>query len=138
MSEDLRPPTPAHLTTLRIKSENGDQVSFKIRPHDCHVIIYLIRLQMYILKMKYHDSIEDVRQHIDRLRSGISDGRSEINNININTLWLCLPPLRPAGSPQTYVLKSSFPPRMFTESSTTLEDCGLIPTANLFMCQSNK
>ena len=99
VSEDLRPPTPAHLTTLRIKSENGDQVSFKIRPHDCHVIIYLIRLQMYILKMKYHDSIEDVRQHIDRLRLGISDGRSEINNININTLWLCLPP--PPPPPQT-------------------------------------
>ena len=49
LSEDLRPPTPGHLTTLRIKSELGDQ--------------------MYVLKMKYTETIGDVKQYINKLRS---------------------------------------------------------------------
>ena len=40
LSKDLRPPTPGHLTTLRIKSELGDQ--------------------MYVLKMKHTETIEFV------------------------------------------------------------------------------
>ena len=49
LSEDLRPPTPGHLTTLRVKSELGDQ--------------------MYVLKMKYTETIGDVKTLINKLRS---------------------------------------------------------------------
>ena len=48
LSEDLRPPTPGHLTTLRIKSELGDQ--------------------MYVLKMKHTETIGDVKKLLNKLR----------------------------------------------------------------------
>ena len=48
VSEDLRPPTPGHLTTLRIKSELGDQ--------------------MYVLKMKHTETIRDVKKLLNKLR----------------------------------------------------------------------
>ena len=48
LSEDCRPPTPGHLTTLRIKSELGDK--------------------MYVLKMKYTETIRDVKQFVNKLR----------------------------------------------------------------------
>ena len=52
LSEDLRPPTPSHLTTLRIKSELGDQ--------------------MYVLKMKHTETIGDVKKLLNKLRYIIS------------------------------------------------------------------
>ena len=48
LSEDQRPPTPGHLTTLRIKSELGDK--------------------MYVLKMKYTETIGDVKRLVKKLR----------------------------------------------------------------------
>lgn len=52
VSEDLRPPTPGNLTTLRIKSELGDQT--------------------YVLKMKCSETIGDVKKFISKLRYGLA------------------------------------------------------------------
>ena len=43
-----RPPTPRNLTTLRIKSERGDHV--------------------YVLKMRFRDTIRDVKRCLDNQR----------------------------------------------------------------------
>lgn len=48
LNEDSRPPTPGNLTTLRIKSELGEQ--------------------MYVLKMKCTETIGDVKKLIAKLR----------------------------------------------------------------------
>lgn len=48
VAESERPPTPAHLSTLCIKAENGEQT--------------------YILKMKSSETIGDVRNYINKLR----------------------------------------------------------------------
>lgn len=54
LAEDDRPPTPAHLTTLRIKTEDGQQT--------------------YVLKMKSSETIGDIRNYVDKLRQ--SEGHS--------------------------------------------------------------
>ena len=84
LTEDLRPPTPSHTTTLRVRSEQAEQVQSTL----CVVIHTHTRLllnnatrptqflsthkhipqQTYVLKMKYSDSIGDVRNHINKLR----------------------------------------------------------------------
>lgn len=82
LTEDLRPPTPSHTTTLRVKSEQAEQVKSTL----CVVIHTQLSLnnatrpsrflsthkhipqQTYVLKMKYSDSIGDVRNHINKLR----------------------------------------------------------------------
>lgn len=82
LTEDLRPPTPSHTTTLRVKSEQAEQVQSTL----CVVIHTQLLLnnatrptwflsthkhipqQTYVLKMKYSDSIGDVRNHINKLR----------------------------------------------------------------------
>lgn len=78
VTEGLRPPTPSHTTTLRVKSEQDEQVytlptvicCSLLHKHDCQSQLSLHHLvpQTYVLKMKYSDTIGDVRKHIDRLR----------------------------------------------------------------------
>ena len=46
--ESQRPPSSREVTTLRIKSDQGDQT--------------------YILKMKFSQTIGDVKKHLDELR----------------------------------------------------------------------
>lgn len=48
IDKSKRPPTPRDITTLRIKSESGDQT--------------------YVLKMHFNDTVGHVRQYIDKLR----------------------------------------------------------------------
>ena len=48
ISEEKRPPSAKDLTTLRIKSEKGDHT--------------------FILKMKFDDTIGQVRQYLDQSR----------------------------------------------------------------------
>ncbi|XP_066573757.1 UBX domain-containing protein 11 [Amia ocellicauda] len=48
LSEDIRPPTPANVSTLRVKSEDGEQT--------------------YIVKMLFSETIGQLRQHLDTHR----------------------------------------------------------------------
>eukprot|EP00795_Rhopilema_esculentum_P017734 gene17734-9401_t len=75
-----------NITTLRIKSEKGDKT--------------------YILKMKYTDTIGDVKRQLNKTRHHIS---------------------------LIYQLKSTFPNRTYNNDRETLDDCGLVPNATLHM-----
>ncbi|XP_044178357.1 UBX domain-containing protein 11-like isoform X2 [Acropora millepora] len=86
-SDSSRPQSgKAQVTTLRIKSETGEVT--------------------YILKMKFTDTVGDVRRHIDAERS--SDA---------------LP----------YAIKTSFPNQVYDNPSLTLQECGLVPNATLHL-----
>lgn len=86
-SDSSRPQSgKAQATTLRIKSETGEVT--------------------YILKMKFTDTVGDVRRHIDAERS--SDA---------------LP----------YAIKTSFPNQVYDNPSLTLQECGLVPNATLHL-----
>eukprot|EP00794_Sanderia_malayensis_P000496 gene496-1142_t len=76
----------ADMTTLRIKSATGDKT--------------------YVLKMKYTNTIGDVRRHIDKLRL--------------------------AKTPN-YQLKTAFPNRTYDRINATLEECELVPNATLHL-----
>ena len=65
---DDRPTTPGHMTTIRVKSENGEQVG-KPWSHRTEQTAMFFPLQTYILKMRYSDTIGDIRRHIVKLRS---------------------------------------------------------------------
>lgn len=86
-SDSSRPQSgKTKVTTLRIKSETGEVT--------------------YILKMKFTDTVGDVRRHIDAERS--SDA---------------LP----------YAIKTSFPNQVYDNPSLTLQECGLVPNATLHL-----
>lgn len=86
-SDSSRPQSgKTQVTTLRIKSETGEVT--------------------YILKMKFTDTVGDVRRHIDAERS--SDA---------------LP----------YAIKTSFPNQVYDNPSLTLQECGLVPNATLHL-----
>lgn len=86
-SDSSRPQSgKTKVTTLRIKSETGEVT--------------------YILKMKFTDTVGDVRRHIDAERS--SDA---------------LP----------YAIKTSFPNQVYDNPSLTLQECGLVPNAILHL-----
>jgi len=79
-----RPPTPGKYTTLRIKSENGNNT--------------------YVLKMKYGNTIQDVKDYLKSYR----DDKLLV-----------------------YDIKSSFPNRTYSDDKRTLKDYGLVPNATL-------
>lgn len=74
------------VSTLRIKSETGEVT--------------------YILKMKFTDTIEAVRGHIDAAR--------------------------PKDAPP-YTMKTSFPNQVYDNPNLTLQECGLVPNATLHL-----
>ena len=66
-SEDVCPPTPGQVTTLRVKSDNGEQVRDR-GSWTLTVDKYSLPPQTYILKMRCSDTVGDVRHHLDKLR----------------------------------------------------------------------
>lgn len=88
-SRQSRPSTAISITTLRIKSETGSQT--------------------YVLKMKYTQTIQDVRSHLEKIRG---------DNLPV------------------YHLKTSFPNKSYDDVNKTLKECGLVPNATLYMVVS--
>lgn len=86
LEESVRPDTPRDITTLRIKSETGNNT--------------------YILKMKFTETIGDVRKYLDSQRSPAESG---------------------------YHICSAYPNKTHSDSSKTLEDSGLTPNAVLHL-----
>lgn len=86
LEESVRPSTPRNITTLRIKSETGNQT--------------------YILKMKFNETIGDLRKYLDMQRSKIE---SEYNIV------------------------SAYPNKTHDDNSKTLEASGLTPNAVLHL-----
>ena len=78
------------VTTLQVKSEDGSET--------------------YVLRLKYGDTIGDVRLALNRHRRAAAG--------------------RPAAK---YEIQSGFPPRTFGDSHETLRDAGLVPNATLFL-----
>ncbi|NXW09945.1 UBX11 protein, partial [Fregetta grallaria] len=62
--------------------------------------------QTYIVKMLFTDTIGDLRQHLADARGGGSD---------------------------SYEIISTFPQRVYTDNSRSLQECGLIPNASLLL-----
>ncbi|NWQ93200.1 UBX11 protein, partial [Burhinus bistriatus] len=62
--------------------------------------------QTYIVKMLFTDTIGDLRQHLAHTRGGDSD---------------------------SYEIISTFPQRVYTDNSRSLQECGLIPNASLLL-----
>ncbi|KFV58247.1 UBX domain-containing protein 11, partial [Gavia stellata] len=62
--------------------------------------------QMYIVKMLFTETIGDLRQHLTHARGGDSD---------------------------SYEIISTFPQRVYTDNSRSLQECGLIPNASLLL-----
>lgn len=85
-SEDRRPMTPRNITTLRVKSDTGNHT--------------------YILKMKFHETIRDLRKYIDLHRSSNS---------------------------QPYNIVSAYPSKIFDDEKVSLLDAGLTPNAVLHL-----
>ncbi|ELU05533.1 hypothetical protein CAPTEDRAFT_208106, partial [Capitella teleta] len=84
--EGIRPPSSRELTTLRIKSEQGDHT--------------------YILKMRFSDTIRDVRDCLNKQRSKASTA---------------------------YQIMSTFPNRVYDDDFASLKECGLTPSATLHL-----
>ncbi|XP_023796904.1 UBX domain-containing protein 11 isoform X1 [Cyanistes caeruleus] len=61
--------------------------------------------QRYEVKMLLTDTIGDLRQHLAHIRGGNSD----------------------------YEIISTFPPRVYTDNSRSLQECGLVPSASLLL-----
>ncbi|NXW57949.1 UBX11 protein, partial [Eurystomus gularis] len=72
--------------TLRIKSESGEQT--------------------YIIKMRFTETIGDLRQHLAHARGGDSN---------------------------SYEIISTFPQRVYADNSKSLQECGLTPSASLLL-----
>lgn len=85
-SEDRRPMTPRNITTLRVKSDTGNHT--------------------YILKMKFQETIRDLRKYIDLHRSSNS---------------------------QPYNIVSAYPSKIFDDEKVSLLDAGLTPNAVLHL-----
>ncbi|KAL3882584.1 hypothetical protein ACJMK2_028914 [Sinanodonta woodiana] len=83
---EKRPYTPRDITTLRIKSETGNHT--------------------YIVKMRFHETIGDLRKYLDQQRG-------------------------PGSS--AYQIMSAYPNRVHDENSKTLEASGLTPNAVLLL-----
>ncbi|XP_031988272.1 UBX domain-containing protein 11 [Corvus moneduloides] len=62
--------------------------------------------QMYEVKMLLTDTIGDLRQHLAHIRGGNSD---------------------------SYEIISTFPQRVYTDNSRSLQECGLVPSASLLL-----
>ncbi|NXE29159.1 UBX11 protein, partial [Ardeotis kori] len=62
--------------------------------------------QTYVVKMLFTETIGDLRQHLARARGGDSD---------------------------SYEIISTFPQRVYTDNSRSLQECGLIPNASLLL-----
>ncbi|XP_065838369.1 UBX domain-containing protein 11-like [Oscarella lobularis] len=73
------------VTTLRVKSETGDQT--------------------YLIKMRYDDTISDLRKYINNHRG-----------------YSCI-----------YEIRSAFPNRLYDNEDDTLSKCGLVPNAALYL-----
>lgn len=78
---------PESVATLRVKSENGEHT--------------------YVLKMKPHETIGDLRRYLDKQRD--SD-----------------------NSP-AYQILSTFPRKVLSDDIATIQDCGLTPSATLHL-----
>ncbi|XP_074832436.1 UBX domain-containing protein 11 isoform X3 [Carettochelys insculpta] len=85
VAEQDQPPA-SNISTLRIKSETGEQT--------------------YIVKMLFTETIGDLRQHLAQSRG---------------------------GERQPYEIISTFPQRVYTDNTMTLQECGLIPNASLLL-----
>nr|XP_011429080.2 UBX domain-containing protein 11 isoform X3 [Crassostrea gigas] len=85
-NEDRRPMTPRNITTLRVKSDTGNHT--------------------YILKMKFQETIRDLRKYIDLHRSSNS---------------------------QPYNIVSAYPSKIFDDEKVSLLDAGLTPNAVLHL-----
>ncbi|XP_077977161.1 UBX domain-containing protein 11-like [Glandiceps talaboti] len=81
-----RPKSARDVTTLRIKSEAGDKT--------------------FILKMRFHDTIGDLRQYLNAQRPPGASG---------------------------YDILTTFPNKMYTDDNATLAECELIPNATLLL-----
>ncbi|XP_021354051.1 UBX domain-containing protein 11-like isoform X3 [Mizuhopecten yessoensis] len=88
MEESRRPSTPRDISTLRVKSDSGNQT--------------------YILKMKFWETIGDLRKYIDIHR--------------------------PLGLPD-YQIVSTYPTKVYDNNSASLESAGLTPNAVLHLRQ---
>ncbi|XP_069130862.1 UBX domain-containing protein 11-like isoform X3 [Argopecten irradians] len=88
IEESRRPSTPRDISTLRVKSDSGNQT--------------------YILKMKFWETIGDLRKYIDMHR--------------------------PMGLPD-YQIVSAYPTKVYDNHSETLESAGLTPNAVLHIRQ---
>ncbi|NXU29233.1 UBX11 protein, partial [Thalassarche chlororhynchos] len=66
--------------------------------------------QTYIVKMLFTETIGDLRQHLAHTRGGDSD---------------------------SYEIISTFPQRVYTDNSRSLQECGLIPNASLLLRRRN-
>ncbi|RDD38344.1 UBX domain-containing protein 11 [Trichoplax sp. H2] len=84
--ESERPATPHDITTLRIKNEDNSQV--------------------YIVKLKFNDTIQDLYKYISNQRS---------------------------SSEPPFEIRSSFPKKLYTDMDATLYESGLTPNATLFL-----
>ncbi|KFP69296.1 UBX domain-containing protein 11, partial [Acanthisitta chloris] len=62
--------------------------------------------QTYVVKMLFRDTIGDLRQHLTHIRGGDSD---------------------------SYEIISTFPQRVYTDNSRSLQECGLTPNASLLL-----
>ncbi|KFQ52693.1 UBX domain-containing protein 11, partial [Pelecanus crispus] len=62
--------------------------------------------QTYIIRMLFTETIGDLRQHLAHVRGGDSD---------------------------SYEIISTFPQRVYTDNSRSLQECGLIPSASLLL-----
>ena len=118
--EEVRPHTPGRLATLRIKSETGDTV----RTLYCNPLIHLSTdLCPQDAFNGYHWRHPQATQQIKVIR------QSQTLPI---LLWY-----RSNGDKKDLVLKGAFPPRSFNDMTATLSDCGLVPSANLFLANKS-
>ncbi|XP_077869146.1 uncharacterized protein LOC102809465 [Saccoglossus kowalevskii] len=81
-----RPKSSKDVATLRIKGESGDKV--------------------FVLKMKFNDTIGDVRKYVDKHRTKDAAG---------------------------YDILTTFPNKVYCNEMATLEECGLTPNATLHL-----
>lgn len=86
-----RPKTPRDITTLRIKSESGTHT--------------------YILKMRFHETVGDLRKYLNKHRVGQST---------------------------EYEIYSTYPRKQFSDDSTTMDGCGLVPNGVLYLRPQKK
>nr|XP_039259217.1 LOW QUALITY PROTEIN: UBX domain-containing protein 11-like [Styela clava] len=91
LPENQRPPTARNVATLRIKSEDGDKT--------------------LLIKMKFHETIGDLRNYINKQR-------------------------HQRMSP--YNIISTFPSKTYSDDSKTLQERGLVPNATLVSTEHEK
>ena len=105
------PSASSSLTTLKVRSESGDQT--------------------FVLRMRSHDTIADVWSHLLRQTSFTSQTSAE-SSTNQTA------PTRPGHSePAAYQLVSSATRQVYSDPSATLQGCGLTPNATLHVCRTD-